>query len=81
MTFLQRVKTPMGKGSYIGTLANSTVIVALMVPAISLSRDECLHRSPRLAELPQIDFLNWQKTAAYCINKIFQPEEVEVVNS
>lgn len=76
MTFLQKVTTPLGPGLFIAHLDGGRTQVALHVPASSMSRDDCLRRAPIQSELSQIEFMNWQKTASFQINKTFPSEQV-----
>jgi hypothetical protein len=76
----QRIQTPKGPASFVGVLfEQGKIIVSRMVPATELSKEECIARKPIISEWQHIEFINWQRTAKFCINETYAVEDVKVM--
>jgi hypothetical protein len=81
-SFNQSVMTPNGRATFIGYLGDGHECqVSRWVPATELSKDECVARKPSLAELQQIEFINWQRTAKFCINEVYATGVIADLNA
>jgi hypothetical protein len=77
MRLNQTVQTPKGEAGFIAFIDDgSRVQVSRKVPALEFTRDECTCRKISLAELSQIEFINWQRSATFTINEIYPIDQV-----
>ena len=81
LQFLQRVDTPNGKGLWIGYLGMSTCLVAMKIPASTMSDEEIMSRKAILRILDQHKLSQALKDARasshFQINYIFNISEVK----
>src|SRR5262245_35477645 len=83
MTFKlnQQVMTSNGPAMFIGYIDHGVnVQVSRMVPASSMTKSDCIKRKPNVVDMSQIDFLNWQKSAKFCINETYALSEISQAN-